>query len=329
VSGGPARLAGCERLSVVVPVYESGVVDELVDRLEAVLAVAAPDHEIVLVDDASPGPAIWPQLERLASERAAVRAVRLTRNFGQQAATLCGLAEATGDFVATMDDDLQQRPEDLPALLARRDHDIVVAQFPRRHHRWSQRLTSRVKGLFDRLLVGTPRGLRLTSFRLLRRTVVDGMLAVRTPHPFIPALMFHVSGDVVGVAVDHEPRREGRSGYSFLRRLGVFSNLLINNSSLPLRLVGQAGALLALASFALTAIVVYRRLVHDITVSGWTSLLAATLLLGGLNLFSLSIVGEYLLRIIATGEAKPTYFVRSRAGVAPSPVAAARAPGAD
>jgi dolichol-phosphate mannosyltransferase/undecaprenyl-phosphate 4-deoxy-4-formamido-L-arabinose transferase len=300
-------------VSIVVPVYDSPSLEALTVAIDAVFRDAADDYEIVFVDDASPNERVWPALERLARRSSSVRALQLTRNFGQQPATLCGLREARGDVVITMDDDLQHDPADLPLLLSRADHDIVIAQFERKEHGLLRRLASRAKGFFDEILIGKPKGLQLSSFRLLSRTTVEGILSIRTPNPFLPALMFHVSKDVVGVPVRHAPRAGGRSGYTPRKLLRLFSNLVINNSSLLLRGVAAAGILFAFSSFVLAAIVIYRKLADKVAVQGWTSLMAAVLLTGGLLLVSVGIMGEYLIRIIQSAEARPTYFVRRRA----------------
>jgi dolichol-phosphate mannosyltransferase/undecaprenyl-phosphate 4-deoxy-4-formamido-L-arabinose transferase len=300
-------------VSIVIPVYNSSVLEELVQRIHAVFAgLPGTGYEVIFVDDFSSSPETWPTLERLAGQGSKVRAVQLTRNFGQQPATLCGLAEARGDFVITMDDDLQHVPEDIPKFLALAGWDIVIGQFDRKHHSLFRRLTSRAKGYFDRIILGKPKGIQMSAYRMLSRTVVDGVLSIRTPHPFLPALMFHVSQNVTGVRVGHSPRREGRSGYTLWKLTRVFSNLMINNSSLVLRVVGNLGMLFAGISFLMAAFVIYRKLVHGVSVQGWTSLLATQLLLGGMLLFSVGVVGEYLLRIIESSERKPTYFIRHR-----------------
>lgn len=311
--GSSRRLA-----SIVIPVYDSAVLEELADGIEEVFrGRPEDDYEIIFVDDHSPGPGVWPTLERLTRERKRVKAVQLTRNFGQQAATLCGLREARGEVVLTLDDDLQHDPRDIPRLLAHADRDIVIGQLGRKRHSLFKRSASRIKGLFDQILIGKPRDVQLSSFRLLGRTVVDGVLSIRTPNPFLPALMFHVSKDVVGVPVSHGARRGGRSGYTLRKLVRVFNNLLINNSSLVLRLVGSVGISCALVSFVLAALVVYKKLVHGVAVQGWASLFAALLLIGGLLLVSLGVVGEYLIRIIESSEGRPTYFVRRRLGFPP------------
>jgi len=304
--------AGSPTVSVVVPVYNGPALETLADGIESVLSASGHSYEIVFIDDGSPDPRTWEALQRLSQQREHVRAVQLTRNFGQQAATLCGLSEARGSIVITMDDDLQHDPADIPLLLAQSDHDVVIGEFAKQKQPPLRRAASAAKGVFDRVIIGTPAGLRLSSFRLLRRTVVDGMLSMRTPHPFMPALIFHVSKDAVGVPVRHARRAAGRSGYTLRKLLAMFSNLVINNSSILLRVAALAGMAFAALSFGLAAVVIYRKLAHDISVQGWTSLFAATMLMGGLLLVSVGIIGEYLIRIIATSEAKPTYFVRRR-----------------
>jgi glycosyltransferase involved in cell wall biosynthesis len=301
-------------LSVVIPVYDSPSLEALTDGIEEVFQRRGDDYEIIFVDDGSPDAAIWPVLERLARDRIHVRAIQLTRNFGQAAATLCGFQEARGEVVITLDDDLQHDPADIPLLLAEAQHDIVIAQFERKEHGLFRRVASRAKGLFDEIVVGKPKGLQLSSFRLLSRTVVDGIMATRTPRPFLPALMFHVSRDVVGVPVRHGRRAGGRSGYTPAKLLGLFSNLLINNSSLLLRVVALTGFAFAAIAFVMAGVVIFQRLANRITVKGWTSLLAAILLTSGLLLISVGIVGEYLIRIIETSEAKATFHVRRRSG---------------
>jgi dolichol-phosphate mannosyltransferase/undecaprenyl-phosphate 4-deoxy-4-formamido-L-arabinose transferase len=301
-------------ISIVIPVYNSSVLEELATRIDAVFANLAEKHEIIFVDDFSTSANVWPTLTRLATEHQPVRAIQLTRNFGQHAATLCGLKESRGDFVITMDDDLQHSPEDIPRFLAQKDSDIVLAQFKNKQHNLFKRLASRIKRVFDQIIVDKPKGVHLSSYRMLSRIVVDGMLTINTPHPFIPSLIFHVSQNVAGLEVEHHKRQGARSGYTLWKMFRIFTDLVINNSSLVLRLVGYLGILLAGVSFLIALITIYMRLMHEIAIIGWTSLFAALLLIGGVLLFSMGLMGEYLIRIIETSEAKPTFFVRRRNG---------------
>lgn len=145
--------SGRRLVSVVVPVYDSPALEALAEGIGNAFQDRADAYEIIFVDDGSPDERIWPELERLARERKHVRAVQLTRNFGQQAATLCGLREASGDLIITIDDDLQHEPAEIPLLLARADHDIVIGQFGQKEHRLLRRSASRLKGLFDEMVI--------------------------------------------------------------------------------------------------------------------------------------------------------------------------------
>jgi glycosyltransferase involved in cell wall biosynthesis len=301
-------------ISIVIPVYNSLVTAEIVERLGAVFSGRPEQHEIVFVDDFSPDARVWPELARLAGQHAHVRSIQLTRNFGQHAATLCGLAEARGGVIVTMDDDLEHNPEDVPKLLARADHDVVLAQLKHRHHSLGNRVGSRIKAVFDTVIFGKPRDIQFSSYRALSRIVVDGMLAIRTVRPFIPALILHVTRDLAAVDIVHQPRRSGRSSYTFAKRLRLFTDLLIHNSSLVLRLVGQVGALMAVVSFGVAGWVIYRKIMFNLAIQGWTSLIAVQLLIGGLLLVAVGVIGEYLIRIIESTDARPTYLVRRRAG---------------
>ena len=126
--------------------------------------------------------------------------------------------------------------------------------------------------------------------------------------------MFHVSRDVVGVEVRHDRRKEGKTGYTLGKLIGVFANLIINNSSFLLRVVGITGMLAALAGFVELGIVLYRALFRGVPVQGWASLMTAILFIGGLLLLSMGLVGEYLIRAIEAAEGKPTWLVRRRTG---------------
>jgi glycosyltransferase involved in cell wall biosynthesis len=300
-------------ISIVIPVYNSTVTPIIADRVAAVFAGRTEQYELIFVDDFSSDERVWPLLSELSTRDPRVRATQLTRNFGQHAATVCGLREAQGDIVITLDDDLEHNPDEIPKFLALADRDVVLAQFRQKHHSLFNRAASRTKGFFDWQILGTPRNVRFSSYRMLSRVVVDGILSIHTSRPFIPALILHVTKDLAGVDIAHQPRKAGRSHYTLAKRLRLFSDLMIHNSSLLLRLVGQVGVLMAVVSFAVASTVIYRKLMHGRTIQGWTSLMAAELLIGGLLLFGLGVIGEYLIRIIESSDARPTYFVRRRA----------------
>ncbi|MCI5207233.1 MAG: glycosyltransferase [Candidatus Electrothrix sp. ATG2] len=310
----PANNTSPINFSIVIPVYNTvTALSHLIEQLDIVFSQRLCEtYEIILIDDASPLPNTWKNITRLCAQYPHVKAARLMRNFGQHAATLCGLEKASGQTIITLDDDLQHNPSDIPKLLIHSSHDIVIAQFKEKKHSHFKRITSSFKGWFDRLILGKPRGLQLSSLRVLKKEVVDGMLAIQTPYPFLPALMFAVSKDVVGVKLEHYTRQEGRSGYSLIKLIKLFSWLVINNSSLLLRFVGIFGCFCSFFSMLAVGCVVVRKIVYDIPVAGWSSVIVAILFFGGATLFSVGIIGEYLIRILKGVERKPAYFIRDK-----------------
>ena len=219
--------------SIVVPIYNtSKVLVELQQRIEQVLLFQIKQsYEIILVDDGSSNPATWPAIENLVRNRKHISAIRLTRNFGQHAALLCGMANAKGAYLITMDDDLQHSPEDIPTLISHKEHDMVMGQFRKKNHAPVRNLGSKIKSCFDRIISGKPRKLRVSTFCLIRRNIAERILAiVRTPLPLFSSLAFQATRDVVGVPVSHSPRQEGKSGYSFISLIKLFGRLFISNS---------------------------------------------------------------------------------------------------
>lgn len=303
----------CE-YSVIIPTYNPGPpLVELVERLEQTFArMKVGRYEIVIVDDGSPSHEA-PTTLRSVGERPAVTVIRLTRNFGKPGAVICGLTRSQGDRVLTLDDDLQQAPEDLEKLAEHRGHDVVIARYRNKKHDLMQRVTSRIKAQFDNIILGYD--FPISPMKLIRRQVVEGMLRNSSDRPFIPALIQQVTTDIVAVDVAHHESAYDRSRYTFSRRLRQFSNLLVGNSNLLLRWLGALGFLIMFGSLTLAAFIIVRKLSGAPVEVGWSSLMVAVLLIGGLQLGAMSIIGQYLLRILNVSARKPAYFIRDIDGV--------------
>lgn len=300
-------------VSVVIPVFRSGpILEALYQRLAPVLDAHAAPWEIILVDDAS-GDGSFDVIRGLRERDPRVKAVRLARNMGQHYATLCGLQRATGDYVLTLDDDLQNPPEEIPAFLDKIDsgYDVVIGSIPgAKRHSWSRNLASRaIQGLVGYIL-GKPRDLMLTSYRCLSRRGNARISAFSGAHAYMPALILGaVPADrITNIAVAHHPRLSGRSQYTLRKLVKLASYLLINHSALPLRLVTIWGFLLSAASLAYAGYVAGDVLVNGSAVRGWPTLAVLVSFLSGSMLLGLGVVGEYLGRLV--GES-------SRAGQSP------------
>lgn len=303
------------RYSVVAPCYNTGpVLRTLAEKVEEAFSNIGLSYELILVNDGSPAAHTWPTIRTLAEEMPAVIGINLMRNSGQGAATLAGLAESRGQFVFTIDDDLQHNPSDFGAFIAQEDHDIVIGHLQGRKDSRNRQLGSKLKSYFDYIVLKKPKHIRLSGFRLLRREVVDGMLTIRATRPFIPALMFLVSHDVVNVPVAHNVRLEGTSNYTFIKRLRLFSLIIINNSTLVLQMISYLGGIIALISLVSGVYYFLQPFFGTTPPAGWTSTFIALLFFGGMIMFTLGLIGEYLMRTMESVESRPAYLIRTITG---------------
>ena len=250
------------KYSVVIPVYKSTVsLLELEKRIDAVFSeIPDSDYELIFVNDSPFFSGTVETLQTVLKKNSKVIVIELMKNFGQQPATLCGIEYASGDFIITMDDDLQHDPEDIPKLLSMSKHDVVIANFGAKKHKLLQRVGSVVKGYFDHKILGKPKSISLTSFRLIKAGIAKLMFNRNTPYPFIPALLFDITDDILNVDIEHHSRYEGTSNYTLTKMIGVFSNLLINNSSFLLRVIGYLGLIIAVIALILALTLIVRKL---------------------------------------------------------------------
>lgn len=312
-------------LSVVIPVYNSSVcLPDLARQLTATLDGLAQPYEIILVDDASPDES-WSVIEKMAGDYPRLAAVRLMRNYGQQQATLFGLSLARGDIVVTMDDDLQQPPDQVPllleALVAHPEMDCVIGCYSEKQHRWYRNWGSALIRALNRRAFHLPRDLCSSSFRALRRPVVDSLTRWRTRNPAMAALIYQTTRRIMNIPVKHAPRFAGRTNYSFYKQARLAFDYICNVSLLPLHAMAAVGAGFCVFSVAFVIRTLYRYYARHIDVEGWTSLIVMVSLSAGLILLALGIIGEYIVRILREVQGAPRCQERQRAGwiAAPRP----------
>lgn len=283
-------------IAVVVPCYRSvQSLPQLAQRLHAVLDASDCAHELIFVDDASPDPRTWAALKQLTAQyRGVVRCFRLARNVGQHNAIQCGFAQVSPsvEIVVTMDDDLQHRPEDVPALIraVKDGADIAIGAYDIKRH---SRFSNFGGGLVDfslRNLFGLPSDFQLTSLRAIRRFAVDDVLENRNRYMYLTAALLSVTRFRVNVPVTHEPRREGRSGYSLAKSVELAANLFLSYSRWPVYVVGALFLISLVTSVSITAWVLWRRLQSDQLLAGWASTMMMLGITSTFNLASLAVV---------------------------------------
>lgn len=300
-------------LSVVVPVYRSeGTLTVLVERLQPVLTALGGDHELVLVNDGSPDRS-WEIIEQLAAQHPWVRGIRLMRNYGQHNALLCGIRAARNAVVVTMDDDLQNPPEEIPKLLAKlaEGFDVVYGTPEKEQHGLWRDLASTTTKLVLQSSMGASTARQVSAFRVFRTNLRGAFAEYRSPFISIDVLLTWATTRFAAVRVRHEPRQVGASTYT-LRKLIIHAmNMITGFSILPLQLASWLGFGLTLFGLGILLFVVLRYLIQGGSVPGFSFLASIIAIFSGAQLFVMGIIGEYLARMHFRMMERPTYAVHS------------------
>lgn len=307
-------------VSVVVPLYqEEENVPELQARLSAVLRSLAEPYEIVLVDDGSRD-GTWAAIGAARRAEPAIRAVRLTRNFGQTAALMAGFRAARGEIVIAMDGDLQHRPEEIPAflrLMREGDYDLVSGWRKERVDPVRRTLPSRIANTMARRLSGVPIHDFGTTFKAYRRFVVQQLHLFGEMHRFIPIAAAAVTDRIAELPIVQDPRKRGRSSYTLGRTLRVLFDLLTITLlgrflARPLHGFGVLSVLLGTGGVGILGGLTVNKYVFGVPFAEHTYLflLGVLLLLVAVQLFALGLVSELIARVYQAASGRPFYLVR-------------------
>jgi undecaprenyl-phosphate 4-deoxy-4-formamido-L-arabinose transferase len=299
-------------LSVVVPVYRGATT---IGRLVEALSALSPDGgmEIVLVNDGSPDDSATVCRGLLQHARVPMVYVEHARNYGEHNAVMTGLHHARGRYVITMDDDLQNPPEEVLRLY---DHarlggwDVVYTRYAVKKHAWWRNLGSRFANKVADWLLDKPRGLYLSSFRCMAAPVVRAVTRYRGPYPYVDGLIMQVTQHITSIEVRHLPRAEGRSTYTLRRLVRLWLNLATSFSLAPLRLASIVGIVMAGLGVVGAVATVVEALSSRDTPSGWASTMTVILLLSGVQFVMLGVLGEYVGRTFLSANGKPQGVVR-------------------
>ncbi|HEX7739527.1 MAG TPA: glycosyltransferase family 2 protein [Marmoricola sp.] len=305
--------------SLVVPVFNSEqIVGRTIDTIVSTFTEAGLRYQLVLVNDGS-SDGSWDIVAERTEGNPQIVAVNLLRNYGQHHANLAGLRETTGDFVITLDDDLQNPPDQALLLIdeAMTGKDVVFGRFETKKASFVRRLGSSAIGMINRRVFGQPPDLTVSNFRILRRDVVERICASRTAYPYITGQALLYSSNRGNVTVRHDARPVGKSNYSLTRILRLVFTILFSYSSFPLRAAAGAGFVVAMLSFVFGAAYFIRHLVTGGGVPGWTSLIVLLAFFNGVTIALLSMLGEYVVRTLNTVSSHETYLVRTRIGPDP------------
>lgn len=297
-------------ISIIIPVFNSeNCIGELLERLMDVSRQLDLQTEIIAVDDGSSDNS-WEVLKGTGAQSLfPVKRIRLSRNFGQHHALICGMSKAKGDVVITIDDDLEFLPEDIPVLLERylSGNSEVVYGVPQSKkisawRKFQSFCYKKLAGWVNKSGVGS-------SFRLLSSSLVKEIVKHSSPFIFIDELCLWYTDKVEVVQVRHELSKRSRSNYNSFKLVALTSNLILISSTFPLKLITRLGFILMLTNFFIGFYIIIQKMFFSIKVLGYTSLIVSILFSTGIILFSLGIIAQYVSKILLSQYGKPSYHI--------------------
>lgn len=301
---------GIKSLSIVIPVYGSAeTLPILTEKLALVLPTLVERYEVILVNDGSPDTS-WDVIKTLQQKYPWLRGILLRKNYGQHNATLCGVRAATGDVIVTMDDDMQNPPEDIHLLLERlqEGYDVVYGVPAQRSHAWWRRVMS---WMIRRILaetMGVARMRDITAFRAFHSYLRDAFKDFRNPNVVLDVLLSWGSSRFATVKVEEHPRLRGSSHYHFLALVNYSLVILTGFSTTPLRIASTLGFLCTILGFTIFLYVLGIYFFVG-SIPGFPFLASIISIFSGIQLFSLGIIGEYLARVFDRSIDRPPYVI--------------------
>jgi glycosyltransferase involved in cell wall biosynthesis len=302
--------------SIVIPVYNSEKsLTELYNRLSNTIKNITLDYEIILVDDDSHDNS-WQVMKKLREKDKKVKIIQNMRNYGQHFALMCGFRHSKGKYIITMDDDLQNPPEEIIKLIneIKKDdyYDIVIGYPIKKKHNFFRNFISSMANRMNSYFFDKSKNLRMSSFRIIKRNIIDIIITIQNPNFVIDPTLLKITRRIKNVDVKHDKRKYGKSQYNLKKIMRMSLDNILMNSTLPLRLVSILGILIAFLSFGYGFYVIFLWIFRGISIIGWTSTILSILFFSGIILISMGIIGEYLIRIIKVTNQRSQYFIREK-----------------
>lgn len=300
--------------SFVVPLHNTGeMLRPLLGAFRAEAMTMRDMWELVLVDDGSTDGTFSEARRLLADFPAPVTLVELARNYGEHAAVLEGWRRSRGRFVVNLDDDLQNPVSEARRLLEHLragDAEVAYSFYEEKQHAWWRNLGSRVANACATVLLGKPKELYLSSFRAVRRELIERVASHRSPFPYLDGLILDATNRFTRLKVVHEPRTAGRSGYTLRKLLRLAFGMLFGFSVMPLRIASVLGVALCAGGVLLLGAVAAELMWVESRQAGWPSLMGALAIFSGAQLLMLGVIGEYVGRAFLTVAGRPQSLVR-------------------
>lgn len=302
-------------ISFVIPCYASeGSVALVIQEIREVVAQKANeyDYQIVAVNDCSPDN-VYAVLQREAAKDPKVTAIDLARNGGRHNALICGCHYTYGDYIVFIDDDQQcpcDRLWDLLDPVVNGDYDVAIAKYPKKKESGFKRFGSKVNDTVANWLLNKDKELKFSNFSVMKKFVRDEVIRYQNPYPYISGLMLRSTKHVCNVQMEERERQIGVGHYSFRKSFSLWMNSFTAFSVKPLRFATTCGMLFAFLGAVLLIYTIIHKFVHPAVPVGYSSTMSVLLFVGGMIMFMLGLIGEYVGRIYISLNNSPQYVVR-------------------
>jgi len=296
--------------SIVVPVYGGeATLDVLFDRTKSFFEGFGKTFQMIFVDDES-ADSSWQKIVALKQAHPKqIKAIKLSKNFGQQKATLCGINHSSGNIIITIDEDLQVPPEEIKKLIDKYNEthaDLIYGLFEKSQQTMVRKAGSWfVNKFFSAFASTTGSG---SSFRLITRKLADKLVEVNQAHLLLDEVLNWYTSNIAYEHVDHLEREDGKSGYSIYKLMLMTFGYVVYYTVIPLRIMTYVGFFFSLISFVIGVFYIYTRLMREVEL-GFTSIIVAIFFSTSIILFSLGIIGEYISRFYQSAWGKPPYMI--------------------
>jgi glycosyltransferase involved in cell wall biosynthesis len=300
-------------LSIVIPIYNS---EKTISRLVNELISHLNDNyklEIVLVNDNSIDQSEDICISLFEKYRSIVKFYSLSKNVGEHSAVMAGLNKVTGDYAVIMDDDFQNPVSEVIKLVDfafKNTTDVVYSYYEKKEHSLIRNLGSWFNDKVANLMLGKPKGLYLSSFKILSKFIVNEIIKYRSPFPYIDGLILQITDNIGTLEVQHNARQEGRSGYTMKKLISLWMNMFTNFSILPLRFSIMLGLLFAVIGLASGIYTIIEKISNPNLPVGYAALFFAISMFAGVQLIALGMVGEYVGRIFISLNSRPQYTIK-------------------
>lgn len=300
------------KISIVIPVYNGAEsIRKLVDAIR--LHLSNYQIEIVLVNDGSKD-----QSEKVCESIAKdypeqVIFVGLRKNSGEHNAVICGLNFVSGDFAAIIDDDFQNPPSEIIKLLNKcleGDYDVVYSFYEKKQHSFFRNIGSKFNNIVATQLLKKPKDLYLSSFKLIKRELIDEIILYKGPFPYIDGLILRCTSNIGTQLVKHNFREEGKSNYTLPKLISLYLNMFINFSVKPIRIFTIIGFLIFCMGIIFSAFILYEKIFIGNLPAGWAFLSVMLLMLTGTQFLFLGLMGEYLGKLFLSHNGSPQFVIK-------------------